>query len=102
VLRRGARAEADIVLLFARTRATLARGFPTGTGAVVDGGRLWIVWPKQTSPLAGDLTQAEVRSHGLARGWVDFKICAVDADWSGLCFARRATRRAARRPARKA
>ena len=97
-LRRGTRAQADVVLLFARTRAALARGFDGATRAVAEGGRLWIVWPKQASALAGDLTQAEVRSHGLARGWVDFKICAVDSDWSGLCF----SRRTARRPARKA
>jgi CheY-like chemotaxis protein len=98
VLRRGTRSRADVVLLFARTRAALARCFEAATRAVADGGRLWIVWPKQTSTLSGDLTQAEVRARGLARGWVDFKICAVDADWSGLCF----SRRTARRPARKA
>ncbi len=30
-----------------------------------------------------------VRSIGLAAGIVDFKICAIDATWSGLCFTRR-------------
>jgi hypothetical protein len=30
---------------------------------------------------------------GLATGLVDFKICAIDGDWSGLKFSRR------RRPA---
>lgn len=97
VVRRGARSVADVVLLFARTRAALVKAFQPGTDAVAEGGRLWIVWPKRTSPLAADLTQAEVRAHGLARGWVDFKICAVDSDWSGLCFSRRAVRRPARR-----
>lgn len=47
---------------------------------------LWIVWPKQTSPLAGDVREGDVRRIGLAHGLVDFKICAVDADWSGLKF----------------
>ena len=36
-----------------------------------------------------DVTQNKVRSTGLAAGLVDFKICAVDATWSGLCFTRR-------------
>ena len=47
--------------------------------------RLWIIWPKKTSLLASDVTQVEV----CAAGFVDFKICAVDADWSGLAFVRR-------------
>ena len=50
---------------------------------------LWIVWPKQSSPLAGDLNENHVRAAGLAVGLVDYKVCAVDADWSGLKFARR-------------
>jgi hypothetical protein len=54
---------------------------------------MWIAWPKKTSPLAGDLSEREVRAMGLATGLVDFKICAIDGDWSGLKFSRR------RRPA---
>jgi hypothetical protein len=30
-----------------------------------------------------------VREVGLASGLVDFKVCAVDATWSGLRFSRR-------------
>jgi len=33
-----------------------------------------------------------VRRAGLAAGLVDFKICAIDADWSGLAFTRRRDR----------
>jgi len=47
------------------------------------------VWPKKASPLAADLSQSDVRRLGLAAGLVDYKVCAVDADWSGLKFARR-------------
>ena len=52
-------------------------------------GRLWIVWPKKTSPLAADHTGDDVRRAALAAGLVDFKVCAVDEDWSGLAFVRR-------------
>ena len=52
-------------------------------------GRLWICWPKQASGVQSDLTQAGVRAFAMDRGWVDFKIAAVDATWSGLAFARR-------------
>lgn len=52
-------------------------------------GRLWICWPKKTSGIVTDVTQNAVRSTGLAAGIVDFKICAIDTTWSGLCFTRR-------------
>ena len=53
------------------------------------GGRLWICWPKKASGVPTDVTQQAVRSIGLAAGIVDFKICAIDETWSGLCFANR-------------
>jgi hypothetical protein len=36
--------------------------------------------------LATDLRESDVRSFGLSTGLVDNKICAIDADWSGLRF----------------
>jgi hypothetical protein len=30
-----------------------------------------------------------VRAAAIARGWVDVKVCAIDADWSGLKLLRR-------------
>jgi len=35
------------------------------------------------------VTETFVRAYGLARGFVDYKVCAVDSTWSGLCFTRR-------------
>lgn len=80
--------EADRVLLFAGSLLDLARRFPAA-GGVKPGGSLWIIWPKQASGVETDLTQAAVRRFGLDAGWVDYKICAVDDTWSGLCFSRR-------------
>ena len=45
--------------------------------------------PKKASGIVTDVTQNHIRSTGLATGLVDFKICAIDATWSGLCFTRR-------------
>ena len=53
------------------------------------GGSVWISWPKKASPLFVDLTEGGVRQVMLPTGWVDVKVCAVDADWSGLKFLRR-------------
>ena len=41
---------------------------------------------KQSSPLATDLRESDVREYGLSTGLVDNKICAIDEDWSGLRF----------------
>lgn len=55
-------------------------------------GRLWIAWPKKASGVESDLTQQQVRTFGLDAGLVDYKICSIDATWSGLCFTRRRKR----------
>ena len=87
----------DVVVAFVRTREELRRRFVRGDALLhVDGG-LWIAWPKRSSPMAGELSESDVREHGLAAGLVDNKICAVDADWSGLRFVVRRADRAARR-----
>jgi CheY-like chemotaxis protein len=88
-VRRQARGHFDKILLFARSRAELERRFPVATRALTEGGGLWIAWPKKASGVRSDLGQADVRAFGLARGFVDYKICAIDRTWSGLQFARR-------------
>jgi CheY-like chemotaxis protein len=87
--KRVARSGADVILLFAKSRAELERRFPKAAKALAEGGRLWIAWPKKASGVATDLTETFVRAHGLGNRFVDYKICAVDETWSGLCFARR-------------
>ena len=82
---RGAR---DVTIWFTRSRRELERGM-TRMAEVAGDARLWISWPKRTSALAADHTGDDVRRVGLAAGLVDFKVCAVDEDWSGLAFVRR-------------
>ncbi len=88
-LRKQARGRADLILLFVRSRRDLERRFPTAARALAARGGLWIVWRKRTPGVVSELTQSDVRAFGLERGFVDHKICAVDAQWSGLRFARR-------------
>ena len=54
-----------------------------------DGAGLWIAWPKKASGVETDVTEDVVRAAGLATAMVDYKVCAIDATWSGLKFARR-------------
>jgi hypothetical protein len=88
-LRSNARGKADTVILFSRSRAEMRKHFRGAAKMLGDRGNLWISWPKKASDLETDLTQQDVRSYGLDQGLVDYKICAVDETWSGLCFARR-------------
>jgi CheY-like chemotaxis protein len=84
-----ARRQANVILLFVKSQPELEKRFDSAKGTLAEGGQLWIVWPKQTSGVATDLTQIAVRAFGLGHGLVDFKICAIDATWSALCFAQR-------------
>lgn len=79
----------DVILLFCRSRLDLEARFRSASCALAPKGRLWLAWPKKTSRMHSDLTEPFVREYGLAQGFVDYKICAIDATWSGLCFARR-------------
>jgi hypothetical protein len=88
IVRRSA-AAVERVLLFCASRAALLRSFDAAERRVLEGGGLWIAWPKKAAGTKSDLTESFVRDHGLASGWVDYKICAIDETWSGLLFARR-------------
>ena len=87
-VRDGVKAGCDLALWFVRSCGELRSGM-RGMAARLCDRPLWIIWPKQGSALAGDLTQQDVRDVGLAAGWVDYKVCSVDATWSGLLFRRR-------------
>ncbi|WP_298098671.1 DUF3052 domain-containing protein [Brevundimonas sp.] len=82
-------AVADLVHLFVANRAGLERSAAEALAAVRPGGMLWVSWPKKTSPLFRDLTEDGLREILLPTGWVDVKVCAVSADWSGLKFLKR-------------
>ena len=81
------RSGASVLLAFVKSVATLERELVVWAKEMREGRTLWLIWPKKTSELACDLTQAKVRELGLAAGLVDYKVCAVDETWSGLAFA---------------
>lgn len=54
---------------------------------------VWISWPKKASRLPTTITEDVIRSLALPLGWVDVKVCAVDAVWSGLKLVVRQTLR---------
>jgi hypothetical protein len=87
-IRRSAGGACEVLLVFVRNVEELTAAV-AGHTPRRDIHYLWLAWPKKTSPLAGPLGENDIRAAGLAAGWVDSKVCAIDADWSGLRFTRR-------------
>jgi hypothetical protein len=48
---------------------------------------VWIAHPKRTRTRPVDFNQNHVREAALAVNLVDYKVCSIDNDWSGLKFA---------------
>lgn len=87
----------DVILLYCRSLAELAKRFDGAKGKLsVDGG-LWVCWPKRSAKVTTDLNENLVRAHALAAGLVDNKVCAVDETWSGLRLVYRLKDRPAKR-----
>ena len=81
-------AEADLFICFASTAPELQAhilSIPSKARTQT----MWLAWPKKASGVASDIDGNIVRNTGLAAGWVDFKVCSVDATWSALAFKRK-------------
>jgi hypothetical protein len=81
--------DTSLALCFVRSRAELAAMMDLLAAQLPRSAHVWVMHPKALRK--PDFNQNHVRDEGLARGLVDYKVCAVDADWSGLKFAWRKT-----------
>jgi hypothetical protein len=77
-------AKTDLVHLFVTQRNVLAKEAQRLRKLLGPGAVLWISWPKKAAKVATDITEDTIREVVLPMGWVDVKVCAVDATWSGL------------------
>ena len=91
--KRQVRAPLDLVILFATARAAVVSEWSRVTDAVGEKGTVWVAWPKKSSGVATDITENTLREDLLPTGWVDVKVCAIDATWSGLKFVLRVANR---------
>ena len=73
-----------LVHLFVTQRSVLAKEAQRLRKLLGPGAVLWISWPKKAAKVATDITEDTIREVVLPMGWVDVKVCAVDATWSGL------------------
>lgn len=49
--------------------------------------KLWVAWKKKSAAPTSRLSEDFVRNAAIAGGLVDYKVCAIDATWSGLALA---------------
>ena len=77
-------AKTDVVHLFTRSKAQLAKALAGYRARMRPDCAIWVSWPKKASGVETDITEDVIRSVALPMGLVDVKVCAVDATWSGL------------------
>ena len=77
---------ADVIVVFASSRAVLGELFPKAKHVLAPRGALWVAFPRKVSGFFTDLDENIVRSVGLSGGLVDNKIIVVDEIWSALRF----------------
>ncbi len=93
VFRPSLRGRPDLVIGFFTSGAKLRARLPALCRAIYPDAGLWVAWPKQSSGVATDINENDVRALGLDAGIVDIKVCAIDETWSGLRFAHRVENR---------
>jgi hypothetical protein len=74
----------DAAHIFTTERAEMEAFLTTLRPSIAANGFVWVSWPKKASKVATDITEDTIRAVCLPMGWVDVKVCAVDAVWSGL------------------
>lgn len=91
---------ADVVHVFTTRRDQLATTLGRLSPTIRNDAAVWVSWPKKASKVDTDITEDVIRELALPLGFVDIKVCAVDAVWSGLKLVIRKADRAGRVPAK--
>jgi hypothetical protein len=79
--------------LFVTDAAVLAAELARLRPLLAAKGMVWVSWPKKAAKVPTDVTEDVIRAIALPMGYVDVKVCAVDAVWSGLKLVIRVTER---------
>jgi len=79
-----ANSSTNLVHAFATERSALARLLPALRKKLPHEAAVWVSWPKKSSKVPTDITEATIREVALPLGFVDIKVCAVTEVWSGL------------------
>ena len=72
-----ANSSANLAHVFATERRVLAALLPTLRKRLSPEAAVWVSWPKKSSKVPTDITEATIREVALPLGFVDVKVCAV-------------------------
>jgi len=74
----------DLVHVFATEKPVLQRELQALRKAIRADAVVWVSWPKKAAKVPTDISEDTIREVALPLGFVDVKVCAVSAVWSGL------------------
>lgn len=77
-------ADVDHAHVFTARKAELRTALGSYRRTLAPTATVWVSWPKKASGVPSEITEDTVRALALPLGYVDVKVCAVDATWSGL------------------
>lgn len=84
----------DAAHIFVTLRAEMEARLLALRPLLAPAGFIWVSWPKKASKMPTDITEDGIREVVLPdTDFVDVKVCAVDAIWSGLKLMIRRERR---------
>jgi hypothetical protein len=74
----------EMAHIFVTRRATLEEELRRLRPLLAPAGMVWVSWPKKAAKVDTDISEDVIREVALPLGFVDVKVCAIDAVWSGL------------------
>jgi Protein of unknown function (DUF3052) len=79
----------QLALCFIRSLSDLTATLDMLTVKLPKAAHVWLIYPKRAGSYKVDFNENNVRDAALKANLVDYKVCSVDSDWSGLKFAHR-------------
>lgn len=74
----------DLVHFFSTDRLELASALSDLRQRLDSKAIVWVSWPKKSAGVPTTITEDVIREVALPMGFVDIKVAAIDATWSGL------------------
>ena len=76
--------DVDLTHIFATGLVDLTKALQKARKNIRSDAMVWVSWPKKSAKVPTDITEDRIREVALPMGFVDVKVCAVTAVWSGL------------------
>jgi hypothetical protein len=78
------REPADVVILFAKSRAELEALLPGAKMATAPNGMIWVAYHKGTSRVITDINRDSINAYAHTQGMTGVAMVSIDDDWAAL------------------